>query len=150
MPTLASVPLRRPLALVADDDGRTSHLLAQLLREDGFDVEVVCDGAGAIGRLAREPFPDVVITDVTMPYVDGGAVARFARSQRSDVPIVFVTGYPHIADRHAARLDPHAALFVKPLEYDTFATELRRIVSGAADRTPRRRTTRAPARRTGV
>ena len=65
-------PLRRPPSiLLLDGDLRTSQRLAMLLREDGFDVEVLCDGASALARLSRAPLPDVLITELSLPVTDG-------------------------------------------------------------------------------
>src|SRR5262245_11232922 len=72
------------LVLVAEDDVRTGRVLARMLEDDGFDVELANDGAAAIGRLAREPVPDVLVTDLRMPHADGNAVARYARSRCAD------------------------------------------------------------------
>lgn len=108
----------RPLrVLIVDDDVRTSRLLARLLREDGFDVEVAVDGAGAIARLSRSPLPEMLVTDLRMPYADGLAVARFARSQDPTMPVFFVTGYPELLNPIDRSLGPIARVFSKPVEY---------------------------------
>ena len=48
------------LVLVADEDARTARLLARMLRDDGYNVELVLDGAAALARLTRSPLPDAV------------------------------------------------------------------------------------------
>lgn len=109
------------LVLLVDDDKRTTARLAQMLREDGFDVEVAHDGAAAIARLGRTPPPDVVVTDFQLPHADGFAVARYARSRDPRVAIVLVTGYPQLvqAETHGPMLPPPEVL-TKPLEYESF------------------------------
>jgi CheY-like chemotaxis protein len=119
-------PVTVPLILVVDDDTRTARRLAQLLREDGYGVEIAQDGALAVGRLSREPFPDVVITDVQLPHVDGAAVARFARAGRPDVGVIFVTGYPELVDAQPDEPRPRAVVFTKPLDYNALCAELTR------------------------
>ena len=113
--------------LVVDDDRRNACLLGRMLREDGFQIEVLFDGAAAVGRLAREPLPDVLIADVKMAHVDGIAVAQFARSRRPDVKIVFLTGYPNLVKTHC--LDPKPLVYTKPLNYSSLrgALELVRV-----------------------
>ena len=115
-----------PLILVVDDDTRTARQLAQLLREDGYDVEVAGDGAAAVGRLSRLPLPDVLITDLQLPHVDGGAVARYARTGKPNIHVFFVTGYPHLAEPKLGRPGADAVVFTKPLDYDALRTELDR------------------------
>lgn len=103
--------------LVVDDDVRTARLLARLLVEDGFDVEVSSDGATAIARLSREPSPDVLVTDLRMPHADGLSVARYARSRNPSIPVFIVTGYPELVGSLDNVLAPIARVFTKPLAY---------------------------------
>jgi CheY-like chemotaxis protein len=115
----------RPLVLVVDDDVRSARLLARLLREDGYDVEVAFDGARALGRLSQDRMPDVLVTDIRMPHADGFSVVRYARSRRPSIPVYLVTGYPELATAHSIG-DLH--LFPKPLVYEQFAEALRAAV----------------------
>lgn len=108
--------------LVVDDDARSAGLLARLLREDGYSVDVECDGAAALARLDRLPTPDAVITDYRMPFADGMAVARGARLRSPRIPIYIVTAYPELIDEGA--LDPRARVFAKPLSYSELTTAL--------------------------
>ena len=112
-----------PLLLVIDDDGRTARLLARLLTQDGYRVEVICDGATAIARLARSPCPDAIVTDFRMPHADGMAVAQFARSREPNIPVFIVTGYPELVEDRGLR--PKPVVFTKPLTYPELMTALR-------------------------
>jgi CheY-like chemotaxis protein len=111
--------------LVVDDDARTTRLLAKLLTEDGFSVEVATDGAAAISRLSRAPAPDVLITDLRMPFADGLAVAKYARTQSPGMPIFIVTGYPEMVARIDKLLAPVAHVFPKPLAYPELTAAMR-------------------------
>jgi CheY-like chemotaxis protein len=116
--------------LIVDDDVRTARLLARLLRDDGFVVELAADGAAAIARLARAPVPDALVTDLRMPHADGVAVARYARSRRSHIPVFIVTGYPTLVPRAVDEEcpsggDPDTQVFPKPLAYADLTEALR-------------------------
>lgn len=113
--------------LVVDDDVRTARLLARLLGEDGFEVELATDGAAAIARLSRSPLPDALVTDLRMPHADGVAVARYARSRAPQIPIFIVTGYPELL----TRLDDLIAtrIFPKPLAYPELTAAMRGSLS---------------------
>lgn len=119
------------LILVVDDDARAARKLAQMLREDGYDVEVAVDGASAIARLSRGPLPNVLVTDLRLPHADGVAVSRYARSLRADLPIVLVTGYPHLAAELKSSLAPEPLVFTKPLEYTDLVDVLREMGADA-------------------
>lgn len=118
--------LKAPLVLIVDDDGRSARKLAQMLREDGYDVEVATDGAAAIGRLSRSPLPNILLTDLNLPYADGTAVACYARSLRSDIPVFVITGYPQRATQLKA-LAPEPVVFTKPLAYEDLTAALKAL-----------------------
>ncbi len=117
---------RWPLVLIVDDDARSARIIAQMLREDGFNVEVALDGARAIARLTHAPLPDVLVTDVSMPHADGNSVTLFARSQKPGLPVIFVTGHPNLATSLAG--EPIPTLLTKPVDYAELLTALRRML----------------------
>jgi CheY-like chemotaxis protein len=112
----APLPLGPPRILLVDGDFRTSQRLATLLEEDGFSVEVVCDGASALALLAADPPPNILITELHVPLTDGATIALFARSRNPDLQIIVLT-------RHANQPLPPAfgsrppVVLSKPLDY---------------------------------
>ena len=118
----------RPLVLLVADDVRNARALARMLREDGYDVDLASDGAAAIRRLTHGPLPDVMITDMTMPFADGLTVTRHARPRRAGLPVFVVTGYPDLVKRAAESIEPVPVVLTKPLDYESFSEELRRTV----------------------
>lgn len=115
---------RAMLLLLVDDEARSTRMLAKMLRDDGFDVEVAFDGASAIGRLARPPIPNALLTDVRMAAVDGVTVAKYARSLDEHMPIIFITGYPQLVTPKADAIG--AVVHAKPVDYAALAMEVRR------------------------
>jgi CheY-like chemotaxis protein len=86
--------------LVADDNVDAADTLAALLEIQGHEVEVVYDGAAAIGAATRFQ-PHAVICDIGMPGIDGYAVARELRAALPPQPRVLMiacTGYGNAAD----------------------------------------------------
>jgi DNA-binding response OmpR family regulator len=109
---------------LVDNDVRATRVLAQMLREDGFEVEVSFDGAMAIGRLGRPPLPDILITNYQLPHVDGLSIARFARSRDQKLPVLMVTGYREVLEPAAKSFDPPVRIFGKPIAYAELLHEL--------------------------
>ena len=107
----------RRLILLVDDDARTARRMAQMLREDGYDVEIAADGAAAIARLCEVPEPDVLVTDLRMPLGDGMSVTRFSRARRPGLPIFVVTGYPNLMPSEGSLGQPAPIVFTKPVDY---------------------------------
>jgi signal transduction histidine kinase len=79
-------------ALVIDDSRTQALSLSKTLERNGFDVELAYDGEAGVARCV-EHLPDVVVTDVRMPKVDGYEVCRRLRADAStrDVPIMILT-----------------------------------------------------------
>lgn len=109
--------------LIAEDDAQGARALARLLRDDGYDVEVVLDGASAIARLSRAPMPRIVIVDYRLPHADGLAVARYARSRSDAVTIVLVTSYLEVIE---PLIDQATRMIVlsKPIRYAELVARL--------------------------
>lgn len=115
--------------LIVDDDIRATAIFAQMLREDGHEVTVAHDGDEGIELMRQSAIPDILVTDVRMPHVDGLAVARYARERSPTMPIFFVTGYPDQVSRRLKSLDPKPFVFVKPLDYVALATKISSMAS---------------------
>lgn len=117
-----------PLVLIVEEDVRSANVLAKLLQEDGFLVDVASDGATAIDRLARAPAPDILVTDIWLPLMDGISVARFARSVRPAIPIFLVTGYSQAISRISAHMSPPPIVMTKPVDYMELSSAMRNSV----------------------
>lgn len=91
-PASPTVPKRKPLILVADDDPEIRKLIERVLTSK-YRVTAVADGPSAIAAASRPTYPDLLILDVMMPGLDGFDVAARVRSlpNTQKVPILFVT-----------------------------------------------------------
>ena len=90
--------------LVVDDDPSLLLAVSETLRAEGYEVVTARRGAEAMVRVA-ESLPDLIISDIRMPGMDGYALARNLRSAPRTrlVPIVFLTAKDETADRVAGR-----------------------------------------------
>jgi DNA-binding response OmpR family regulator len=89
-----------PHVLVADDDAWILRMVATVLEKRGYSVETAVDGEDALARaLAR--IPDLLITDVMMPKVDGWSLVRQLRahSELAMLPVIFLTALSSEDDR---------------------------------------------------
>ena len=82
-----------PSILYVDDDEANRHAFAWLLQRAGFRTREARTGADAL-RMAEER-PDLIILDISMPYLNGLEVARRMLSKRHDVQVVMLTVHAH-------------------------------------------------------
>ena len=80
----------RPTVLLVDDEESVQKLLTYPLERDGYRVVQARDGEEALVRYRAEAI-DLVILDVMLPRLDGLAVCRRLREERSAVPIIMLT-----------------------------------------------------------
>ena len=103
--------------LVVDDDESICELLRLHLSSAGYEVHVARDAIAA-GYLVLRQIPDLIITDVSMPHMDGYQLvaALKADSATRDIPVVFLTSREDVAD-YAKQLGAVAYLH-KPVPAD--------------------------------
>ncbi len=89
-----------PHVLVADDDPWILRMVATVLEKRGYSVETAVDGEDALARALVRP-PDLLITDVMMPKMDGWALVRQLRShsELAMLPVIFLTALSAEDDR---------------------------------------------------
>ena len=82
--------------LVVDDCHQIQEFVADILKHRGYEVTTADDGHGAVLQF-EEDKPDLLITDLTMPRMDGYELCRTIR-RYSSVPIVAMTAWPGVQE----------------------------------------------------
>ncbi|MFN0160154.1 MAG: PleD family two-component system response regulator, partial [Burkholderiales bacterium] len=129
----APANLRKPLALIVDDDEILREVLEVTLQEEGFEVETASDGAQAL-RCFRTLQPDIVITDATMPVMDGFEFCKAlrARSTARHVPVLMLTAAQDTDSIRRAFTCGATDFATKPLQENLIGHRLRYLLQ--ADR----------------
>jgi DNA-binding NtrC family response regulator len=83
--------------LVIDDHPYIRDILAVFLRAGGHEFALCSDGRAGLDALAREAF-DLVVTDLRLPDLSGGAVARQVKELRPMTPVALITGAGDLVD----------------------------------------------------
>jgi CheY-like chemotaxis protein len=80
-----------PRIVVAEDSHTQAVLIRFHLQKAGFDVQMAADGVEALAAVLANP-PDVVLTDMQMPTLDGLGLVRKLRDLQPSLPVVLMTG----------------------------------------------------------
>ncbi len=123
--------LSNKFILVVDDSPETTEMLGKLLQLEGAFVESARSGAEALEIARRKNF-DLVVSDISMPEMDGYQLLQKLRELPSmaNVPAVALTGYGRGADVERARAEGFAEHLTKPLDLDQLLQIVRRLTDG--------------------
>jgi signal transduction histidine kinase/CheY-like chemotaxis protein len=118
--------------LVVEDNDEVRAYTTDILRELGYEILEATEGDTALSLIASEPRIKLLFTDVGLPGpFNGRQIADEARKLRSDLKILFTTGYAQNAIIHQGRLDPGVQLIVKPFNFAGLAAKIRQMFDEA-------------------
>lgn len=110
---MLSLPAMR--VLVIDDDVDSCRMLSRILEQCGARVETVTSGAEGLERV-REAAPDILLSDIGMPEMDGYALIQELRAKGYKFPAVAVTAFARSEDRVRALRAGYNMHLSKPVE----------------------------------
>ena len=114
--------------LVVDDEPNARAGLEKLLRQDGYDVDVADDGAAALVVAGDRP-PDLVVTDLKMPRMDGVELLKRLRAQDVDLPVIMVTAFSDVTSAVMAMRAGAEDYITKPVDYDALSLSIERSLA---------------------
>ena len=129
----AAAPKRGALVLLVEDDRVGRELFALGLEQAGFRVDQAHNGLQALEK-AFELLPQVILTDLALPGIDGLQLCRRLRDdpRTRDIPIIGITGYASFAaDPDRATRAGCDAVFLKPCLPETVIAEITRLLATA-------------------
>jgi len=124
---------RGATVLVVDDQAPMRQLLRRTLEAEGFHVEEALDGESAL-RLVQvrgEPF-DLVLTDLSMPQIDGRQVSETLRRYRPSVAVLCMSADPD-AVPYVGSSDTPVRVLLKPFSADDLYHAVRDAITRATD-----------------
>jgi two-component system NtrC family response regulator/two-component system response regulator HydG len=113
--------------LIVDDEVNARSGLRTLLAEEGHEIAEAGDGAQAL-ELMPAFAPDIVLTDVRMPKMDGLTLLRKAREQGSDATFVMMTAFAAVEAAVEAMQAGAESYLVKPLDVKAVTVVLQRAL----------------------
>ncbi len=119
--------------MVVDDNEENRYILQLLLKSKGYEVVVATNGAEAVEKARLNP-PDLIISDILMPVMDGFTLCRLWKKdeQLKRIPFVFYTAtYTDPRDEELARNLGAERFIIKPMEPDLFLKMVDEVIHEA-------------------
>jgi PAS domain S-box-containing protein len=123
--------------LIVDDREENRHLLDTLLKSNGYEVESACHGAEALDKARQNP-PQLIITDLLMPRMDGYTLLRQCKADDllKQIPfVVYTATYTDPNDKRLALNLGADAFILKPAEPADFIARISQVVAAAGKKT---------------
>jgi CheY-like chemotaxis protein len=119
----------RPLhILLAEDDDCLRQLMALQIESMGHSVETASDGNQALQKFNEAPF-DLILTDLSMPRLNGIALVEAARLHMAEIPVIMLTGYGAMLLPDGERPPGVDVLLSKPVTRDNLAAAIAQVAA---------------------
>jgi len=122
-----TTPIRGRI-LIVDDEEAARKSLGQILGEDGFEVALAADGEQAL-RQTAETNPDVLVTDLRMPGMDGHELLARVRQGYPDVAVIVMTAHGTIRSAVQALREGAEDYLTKPVDVEDLEHLLDRVMN---------------------
>lgn len=113
--------------LIVDDDPAVGKVLGAILRQDGMDAQHVASGVQALTCLESH-LPDVVISDLKMPGMDGMALLHAIGERYPELPVILLTAHGTVATAVEAMKRGAADFLLKPFDRDEILFVVRKAL----------------------
>jgi len=118
------------VVLVVEDEDIVRLLVAEVLKDLGYRALEASDGGAGL-RIVQSPQRiDLLITDIGLPGVNGRQLAHAARATRSNLKVLFMTGYAESAAT-GELLDEGMHIISKPFSMDNLAAKIREVIESS-------------------
>lgn len=113
--------------LIVEDEKSILTVLSKRLSQEGYSVDMACDGEEALGFIAMCDY-DCIVMDIMLPIQDGLTVLRQMRQKHNSTPVLLLTAKDGIGDK-VIGLDAGADDYlVKPFVYDELSARIRALL----------------------
>jgi DNA-binding response OmpR family regulator len=125
-----SAPRGGPVVLLVEDDEDLREMTSQMLELRGFTALVANDAVSAITTCrVFDGTIDVLLTDLGLPGVSGGELARSAAALRPQMEVVYISGIPQDIAIKKGLIKAGSPFIAKPFSTDVLAGTLRSVLA---------------------
>jgi two-component system response regulator AtoC len=111
--------------LIIDDEENMRYMLQLTLENEGYEVDLACDGKEGIEKINQFPF-DFIICDVKMPRVSGLEVLAFVMESSPNIPVIMISAYGTIDTAIQAMKQGSYDYVMKPFKQDEILLTLKK------------------------
>ncbi len=127
---------KRLKVLLVDDEQNTRNLLRLCIDWESLDMEVIADATSGIEALniIEELKPDIVLTDIEMPYMDGITLSKQIMEHYIDIYVVIITAHEQFTYAQQAISIGVSDFILKPIDADVITGILRKLSENIAEK----------------
>ena len=114
--------------LIVDDEPALREILASVLADEGYAVQTAADGRNALDLVTAAP-PDLVITDISMPRLDGWGLLAQIRQDDPTLPVLLISAGRLSLMRRTVQASDHTAFLAKPFDLDAVLECIPRLIA---------------------
>jgi two-component system response regulator HydG len=118
---------RKGRILIVDDEPAARSALDKLLRDEGYSTHTAGDGEEALEKIAEVP-PDLILSDLNMPRLDGLGLLTRVHETMPDLPVVIVTSAQEVTTAIKAMRAGAADYLTKPIDFDALLVVIERAL----------------------
>jgi two-component system response regulator HydG len=119
--------MKKARILVVDDELSARSGLAKLLDQEGYEVETAPDGIQALALVADKA-PNLILTDLKMPNMDGMELLAKVRDQNPDIPTIVTTAFGEVSSAVLAMRAGAEDYLTKPIDFDALLLAVERAL----------------------
>src|SRR2546425_9630526 len=123
--------MAEPLVLIVEDDPEARHFYRECFARGGFSTKEAHNGHQALAMALALPPPDVIVTDIAVPGLDGIELCRRLRTdaRTRSIPVLAITGYEDRQYPDRVILAGANHILFKPVDPDVLCREARRLIA---------------------
>jgi len=128
----SSMPPTKPIVFVVDDDISVRESLELLIASAGWQPEIFASAQEFLHR-PRSPVPNCLVLDLSLPGLNGLELQRRIAAERTDMPIIFITGHGDVPSSVQAMKAGATEFLTKPFSDDALLSAIRQALERSRD-----------------
>jgi CheY-like chemotaxis protein len=122
-------PRSKATILVVDDSPTIRKLVSMTLESRGYCVVVACDGVDGLAKM-QEGIPDLILSDISMPRLDGYQFCKVVKSNKETkhIPVIMLSGNDGLFDKVRGKMAGSSNYITKPFEPNHLVKEIEKFI----------------------